>query len=142
MSTTDRTPLQTFLLVLIPFTGVVLLTAIGLLLREYAPGNMGTGFLVGAGLALVAAAVAGLRVVRHPERATTFERGWTQRGDERDDLVLTRALAVLGLLSLPLTVAATLLIGVGVDQLPILLALNLALMATLAISFAVINRRN
>ena len=65
----------------------VLVTA-GLLLREYAPGNMGNGFLGGAGLAVVASAVALWRVVRRPESASTFERGWTQSGDERDDAVL------------------------------------------------------
>lgn len=69
----------------------------GLLLRERGPGNMGDGLLTGAAVGLLAAAVGLWRVARRPERATTFERAWTQTGDERDDAVLTRSLAVLGL---------------------------------------------
>ena len=104
---TDRPSAQqiaTFLLVFGGTLAVVL--TVGLLLREHGPGNMGNGLLLGAALGLVLAAVMGWRLVRRPERVTTFERAWSQTGDERDDAVLTRALAVLGLASFPLTAVA------------------------------------
>ena len=87
--------------------------ATGLLLREHGPGDMGTGFLVGAAVALVGGAVMWWRATRSPARASTFERAWTQTGDERDDAVLTRALAVLGLVALPLTGVAAIAVGLG-----------------------------
>src|SRR5690606_21238266 len=80
---------------------IAVLVSGGLLLREYGPGNMGNGFLVGG---LIAIAVAGLswwRSTIRPHTATTFERAFTLTGDERDDAVLTRALAHLGLWTLP-----------------------------------------
>ena len=55
------------------------------------------GGLIGA---VVVTCVVAWRVSKCPGRATTFERAWTQTGDERDDAVLTRSLAVLGLLAL------------------------------------------
>ena len=119
----------------------VLVTA-GLLLREYAPGNMGNGFLGGAGLAVVASAVALWRVVRRPESASTFERGWTQSGDERDDAVLTRALAVLGLLSLPTTGAAAIAIALGTGTAPTLGILMFVQIGVFVAAFVVINRRS
>ncbi len=119
----------------------VLVTA-GLLLREYAPGNMGNGFLGGAGLAVVASAVALWRVVRRPESASTFERGWTQSGDERDDAVLTRALAVLGLLALPTTGAAAIAIALGTGTAPTLGILMFVQIGVFAAAFVVINRRS
>lgn len=119
----------------------VLVTA-GLLLREYAPGNMGNGFLGGAGLAVVASAVALWRVVRRPERTTTFERGWTQAGDERDDAVLTRSLAVLGLLALPTTGAASMAIAVGAPTVATLGILMFVQIGVFVAAFVVINRRS
>jgi MFS family permease len=119
---------------------VTAVIAIGLLLREHGPGNMGTGFLQGAAVGLVAAGVALWRVGRRPDRATTFERAWTQTGDERDDAVLTRALAVLGLLAFPLAAAAAIAIGLGAGVEMVLALLLLAEVAVGAAAFVVVNR--
>jgi hypothetical protein len=105
MSTDGHTGKEQALVLGVVLAILALVIATGLLLREHAPGNMG-GFLQGAagGLigAVVVTCVVGWRVSKCPGRATTFERAWTQTGDERDDAVLTRSLAVLGLLALPL----------------------------------------
>lgn len=69
--------------------GLVTVTVV--LLREHAPGNMIPGFLVGLGIGIAAALVMAWRVLRRPERATTFERAWTQTGDEREDTQIGRA---------------------------------------------------
>jgi hypothetical protein len=121
---------------------VALLIATGLLLREYAPGNMGVGFLQGGAVGLIGAGVVWWRVSRRPETATTLERAWTQIGDERDDDVLTRALAVLGLLAFPLTGAAAIAVGLGALAEMILVLLLLAELVVGAVAFAVINRRS
>lgn len=142
MSTTRFSPKQRFALIALLMVFIALIVGGGLALRAYAPGNMGNGFLGGAGVAVIAASIAGWRSLRHPQRATTLERGWTQTGDERDDAVLTRALAVLGLLSLPLVGIATLLIGSGVSELPVLVLLNGALIATFAVAYSVVDRRS
>lgn len=102
---------------------------------------MGIGLLQGAGVGLVACAIVGWRITRHPERATTFERAFTQAGDERDDALLTRSLAVLGLAALPLTGVAAIAIGFGADVAMILFFLLMAQFAVGAIAFAVIARR-
>jgi hypothetical protein len=142
MSTDRRTRTQTALALGAALAVLALLVATGLLLREHAPGNMGTGFLVGAGGALVVAGAMAWRVHRRPAGATTFERAWTQRGDERDDAVLTRALAVLGLLALPLTGVAGIAIGVGAAVEVVIALLLFAEVAVGAVAFVVINRRN
>lgn len=107
------------------------LLAVGLLLRAYGPGNIGNGFLVGAGLAIVASAVAGLRLWRSPERTTTAERALLRAGDERDDAVLTRSLALLGILALPLTGVAAIAIALGA---PVDMSLALLLVAQLSVA--------
>ncbi|NEK86533.1 hypothetical protein GCU60_12330 [Blastococcus saxobsidens] len=125
--------------------GVATLTlalVLGLLLVEHGPGNMGKGFLSGAAVGLVGAAVMVWRASAGKGRATTFERAWTQTGDERDDAVLTRALAVLGLLAFPLTGAATVAIGLGATVYMVLTLLLVAQAAVGAVSFVVINRRS
>lgn len=122
-------------------TALVAVIATGLLLREHAPGNMGIGFLQGAAIGLLAVGVGAWRLRRTPERATTFERAWSQTGDERDDAVLTRSLAVLGLLSFPLIGAAVIAIGLGGAAEMVLTLLLLAELAVGAVAFAVNNRR-
>ncbi|MFD3444700.1 hypothetical protein ACFDTO_08895 [Microbacteriaceae bacterium 4G12] len=82
------------------------------------------------------------RLTRRPARATTFERAWTQTGDERDDAVLTRALAVVGLLAIPLTGAATIAIALGASVETVLALLLAAEILVGAVAFAVINRRS
>ncbi|HLS47619.1 MAG TPA: hypothetical protein VK012_03815 [Gemmatimonadales bacterium] len=121
---------------------VSLVVGIGLLLRERGPGNMGTGFLQGAGIAVVAAAIMAWRVSRNPARATTFERAFTQQGDERDDAILTRALAVLGISAVPLTGAAAVAIGLGAEVSMVLFLLLMAQLLVGAVSFAWISRRS
>src|SRR5690606_36983939 len=91
--------------------GVVVLAAGGLLLRAYGPGNMGNGFMAGGLVALIGIAIAGARVIGG--RGSTFERAYTQMGDERDDLVLTRALAVVGICAIPLVAALVVAVAIG-----------------------------
>ncbi len=116
--------------------------ATGLLLRRYGPGNMGTGLLAGAAVGLVAAGFTVWRVSRRPDSASTFERAWTRTGDERDDAVLTRALAVLGVASFPLTAVAAITVGFGAPMPMVLALLLFAEIGVGAIAFAVVNRRS
>jgi hypothetical protein len=142
MSTDGRTGTRPALVLAAVGAAVALLIAVGLLLREYGPGNMGEGVLGGAAVALVGSAVMWWRAVRRPGSATTIERAWTQTGDERDDAVLTRALAVLGLVGFPLTGAAAIAIGLGA-AVPMVLTLLLAAQVLVgAVAFAVIDRRS
>ncbi|WP_324651024.1 hypothetical protein [Georgenia sp. H159] len=142
MPVTELTTRQKALVAGLCLLAVAALVSVGLLLREHAPGNMGNGFLAGGGIALVGFAVMAWRTARRPEQTTTFERGWTQSGDERDDAVLTRSLAVLGLLALPLTGVAGIAVALGVDTSAALAVLLLAEIGALAVAFAVINRRS
>ncbi len=142
MSTTETTTRRKGLTLLFMAVGLTAVIGVGLLLQKYAPGNMGTGFLSGAGVAIVAALIMGWRVTHASTEATTFERAWTSHGDERDDAVLTRALAVLGLLSLPLTGAAAVAIGLGADVEMVLFFLLAAELLTGVIAFAVTARKN
>lgn len=121
---------------------LTVLVVVGLLLSEYGPGNMGEGFLVGAAVALVAAAVAIWRVRRNPDSAGTFERAWVRAGDERDDAVLTQALAVLGLVAVPLTGVAAIAIGLGAAVEVTLALLLLSQVLVGAATFWVVNRRS
>ncbi|MCK0111874.1 hypothetical protein MWU75_06950 [Ornithinimicrobium sp. F0845] len=142
MSTTEMTGRQkaaVLLLMMVVLGGVILL---GLVLREHGPGNMGTGFLQGAAVGVVGVAVMAWRVTRHPDRATTFERAFTQQGDERDDAVLTRALAVLGLAAFPLTGAAAIAIALGLDVAMVLALLLIAELLVGVIAYAVQSRRH
>lgn len=141
MSTRELTLRHKALVGLLVMVLLVFVIGVGLLLQEHGPGNMGTGFLQGAGLALVACAVMLVRVVRAPQRATTFERAFTQRGDERDDALLTQALAVLGLAALPLTGVAAIAVGLGAEVSMTIFLLLLAQLAVGAVAYAVLARR-
>ena len=124
---------------------VILVAAVvttGLLLREHGPGNMGVGLISGGAVGLVVAGAGLWRASRRPDSATTFERAWSQTGDERDDAVLTRALAVLGLLAFPLTAVAAIAIGFGATVMMVLFWLLMAQVAVGAVAFAVINHRS
>src|SRR5690349_19104938 len=59
---------------------VALVVTVGLLLREHAPGNMGVGFLQGAAVGLLVFLLMVWRLSKRPDRATTFERAWSQTG--------------------------------------------------------------
>ncbi len=139
---TDRFTGKQLALFLLIFGGTLaVVLTVGLLLREHGPGNMGTGMLQGAAAGLVLVAIMAVRLVRHPDRVTTFERAWTQTGDERDDAVLTRALAVLGLASFPLTATAAISIAFGASVEMCLALLLFAEIGVGALAFAVIARR-
>ena len=139
----DRPSAKQIATFLLTFGGTLAgVLTLGLLLREHGPGNMGNGLLQGAALGLVLAAVMGWRLVRRPERVTTFERAWSQTGDERDDAVLTRALAVLGLASFPLTAAAAIAIAFGASVEMCLALLLFAEVGVGALAFFVIARRS
>ena len=142
MSTTEMTGRQKAIALLVMMVGLGAVVVVGLLLREHGPGNMGTGFLWGAAIGVLGVAVVAWRVTRSPNRASSFERAFTQQGDERDDAVLTRALAVLGLLAFPLTGAAAVAIGLGA-YVPMVLALLLfAQLLVGAVAFVLISRRS
>jgi hypothetical protein len=140
MSTNDLTAKHKARIVAVVFVVLALVIATGLLLREQGPGSMGTGFLWGAALALVGACLSLWRVSTNPNDATTLERAWTQAGDERDDAVLTRALAILGLVAVPLTGAAAIAIGLGAHVAMVLALLLFGELAVGALAFAIINR--
>jgi hypothetical protein len=142
MSTESRSRISPLLGAVIGLAVLALLVAVGLLLREHGPGNMGNGFLQGAAVGLVGVGVMFWRLAKHPGSTTTFERAWSQTGDERDDMVLTRALAVLGLLAFPLTGAAGIAMALGAEVEMIVALLLFAEVAVGAIAFAVINRRS
>lgn len=142
MSTDGRTHTPTPLIVGGALAVLALVIATGLLLREHAPGNMGSGFLVGAAVAMLGGAVMWWRATRSPDRASTFERAWTQTGDERDDAMLTHALAVLGLLAVPLTGVAAIAIGLGATVEMVLALLLAAEVAAGALAFLVVARRS
>ena len=142
MSTDRPSPKQVAAFLLIFGGTLAVVLTVGLLLREHGPGNMGNGLLQGAAFGLVLAGVMGWRLVRRPERVTTFERAWSQTGDERDDAVLTRALAVLGLASFPLTAVAAISIAFGASVEMCLALLLFAEVGVGALAFAVIDRRS
>lgn len=142
MSTTEMTGRQKAIALLVMMVALGAIIVVGLLLREHGPGNMGTGFLQGAAVGIVGVAIVAWRVTRNPDRATTFERAFTQQGDERDDAVLTHALAVLGLGAIPLTGVAAVAIGLGADVAMILAMLLLAQVLVAAVAWAVIVRRS
>ncbi len=141
MSTTDLTPRQKVAALTIVMGTLAVIIGVGLLLREHGPGNMGTGFLQGAAAGLVAALVMAWRAGRHRDGATTFERAFTQQGDERDDAVLTRAFAVLGLLTFPVSAAAVVAIGLGAHVPMVLFFLLIAQVLVFGLAFASYARR-
>lgn len=142
MSTDAMTSTQKIRMTVLMVVGMTVLIVTGLLLQRYGPGNMGLGMLAGGAVGLAAAGVAVWRVARRPGSATTFERAWTQTGDERDSAVLTRSLAVLGLAAFPLTAVAAVAIGFGALVEMMLALLLFAEIAVGAVAFVVINRRS
>jgi hypothetical protein len=142
MSSTDRDSTRLRLTRLAVLGGgLVLVVAGGLVLRQHGPGNMGNGFIGGGVLAVLLAGLAVWHSTTRPASASTFERAFTQNGDERDDAVLTRALAVLGLCAVPVTGIAAVSIGLGADESMVLALLLIAQLTIGAVAFVVINRR-
>jgi drug/metabolite transporter (DMT)-like permease len=121
--------------------GIAVIVPGWLYLREHAPGNMGNGFLVGGLVALAAFGVTLWRSARHPDRTTIAERAWTSQGDERDDAVLTSALAVVGVTALPLTGAAAIALALGRDTAMIMALLLIAELLVGVVAFTVQARR-
>lgn len=142
MWTSELTARQKTATLLGVMTLLAVIVGVGLLLQEYGPGNMGTGFLQGGAVGLVIFGVIIWRVSRNPEKASTFERAFTSSGDERDDALLTRALAVVGLAAFPLTGVATVAIGLGAEVPMILFFLLVAQLAVGAVAYVVISRRS
>jgi hypothetical protein len=142
MSRIEQTPTrQRNALVFGLAVGITLVVVGGLLLREHAPGNMGNGFLIGGLIAVVGLAAAAWRSLTRPATATTFERAFTQTGDERDDSVLTSALAVLGISTVPLTGIAAIVIALGLDPVMVMALLLFTQIGIAAAAFVIINRR-
>ncbi|MBW8172030.1 hypothetical protein K0651_03085 [Ornithinimicrobium sp. Arc0846-15] len=141
MSTTKYTARRKVLVVLFLMVITILILGIGLLLQARGPGNMGTGFLQGAGVGLLASLVVLWRITRHPERATTFERAFSQTGDEREDALLTHAFAALGLVAIPLTGVAAVAIGLGAEVPMVLFFLLVAQVMVFAVAFVLNARR-
>ena len=122
--------------------GLVVVVAGGILLREHGPGSMGNGFLAGGLLAVAGADLAAWRAATRPASASTFERSFTQSGDERDDLVLTHALATLGICSLPSTGLAAVAISLGAGASMVMAVLLFAQLGIGAAAFAFANHRH
>lgn len=142
MSTNTYTSKQKAAVLGLVVAGLPGLIVTGLLLQEYGPGNMGAGLLVGGAVGVVAALIGLWRITKTPSQASTFERAWTQTGDERDNAVLTRSLAVLGLVAFPLTAIAAIAVGFGAAVEMVLSLLLLAQALVGAVAFAVINRKS
>ncbi len=120
-------------------------TAVGvpltLVLRDHGPGDMWVGFAGGAALALAGLAFAAWRAGR-PDRSTPADRAFLRVGDERDDAILTRAAAVVGVAALPLTALATVALAVGATMLAVMGALLVTEVAILVGTFAVVSHRS
>lgn len=142
MSKTEQRP-QLWRTVIVACLGLgfIIVLVGGLVLREHGPGNMGNGFIVGGMISLLLATFAVWRSATRPGSAGTFERAFTQSGDERDDTVLTHALAVLGLCALPLTGVAAYAIALGAEPAIVLALLMVAQLAIGTVSFVTVNRR-
>jgi hypothetical protein len=136
--TTDRTaqaPSTLLRLTATALATLTLLTTLGTLLRRYGPGNMWLGFLVGAGITVLAGGIAVWRAWKRPESATSAERTVAQRADERDRAIQQRAFAVAGAITIPLTALAAIAIAVGVDTAPVLAILLWSQLVILALAY-------
>ncbi|GHG50111.1 hypothetical protein GCM10011331_12440 [Flavimobilis marinus] len=117
--------------------------ALFLALNGRSPGNMAGGALAGGATVLVAVAIGRWRAVRRADKAGSTARWLGAVPDERDDDVLTRALAVVGYVAVMASCLAVVLVAAtSWNPLAIVGALPALLLGTLVISFAVINRRS
>jgi hypothetical protein len=123
-------------------TGLVVLLSGGIILRAHGPGRMWLGFITVGIVSLLAFGIAAWRVSRRPGAGTTAERAFAAGGgDERDRTVLQAALAITGLVSLPLTGIATFAIAIGADDAATLAILLWLQLAVLIAAFTACNRR-
>ncbi|SDD62190.1 hypothetical protein SAMN05216410_3585 [Sanguibacter gelidistatuariae] len=121
--------------------GIAVLVPLVVLLVNKAPGNMGAGAAFGGGFVLIAFTIAAWRTARRPDKTTTFERSVTGSADERDRLVATKAAAVLGVASLPITGIATSAVAMGAPATATLGITLYTLLAIAVVSFIVVSRR-
>jgi len=133
--TTDRTPITPLHVTATTLATITVLTTAATLLRRYAPGDMWLGFLVGAGITVLAGGIAVWRAWKRPESATSAERTVAQRADERDRAIQQRAFAVAGAITIPLTALAAIAIAVGVDTAPVLAILLWSQLVILALAY-------
>lgn len=142
MSTPNRTIAKLAIAIALGLTVLSGILVVGLILQKHGPGNMGNGFLVGAGIGVLGSLGAGWRALRRPQSATTLDRAWTSTGDERDNVILTRALATVGF-SAPLVAATvTIALALGAPLIPVLAILNFTFIGIFILAFTVINTRN
>lgn len=143
MSTEPRPATSTAIWSLSILAGAVAVIAVFLALNGRSPGNMAGGALAGGATVLVAAAVGRWRAVRRADKAGSTARWLGAVPDERDDDVLTRALAVVGYVAVMASCLAVVLVAAtSWEPLAIVGALPALLLVTLVVSFAVINRRS
>lgn len=136
---TDRFPLVVAAIVC---CGLAVLVPVAALLHAHGPGRMWLGFVGGGVASLLLGVGAAWRAYRDPLGASVATRAWMHRGDERDDRVLTRSLAVLGLTAMPLTAVATVVVAIGVDAVATLSVLVWTELMILVATFVVVNRRS
>jgi len=142
MSTTDRSAKHLTIAIAIILFAIALIITVGMFLHIYGPGRMGIGFLTGGGVAILGVAVAAWRLQRRPGSTTPLERAWLRSGDERDDQILTRSLAVVGFSAILLTGAAGIALALGAPVAPVAAMLNFSLIGIFLIAFAVHARRS
>lgn len=143
MTRRDRTPTQqrnAWLLGLL--SGAVALVALSAVLAERAPDDTAAGALAGGLAVLLLACVARWRTVRRGRTASTAARIGGGVLDERDDHVLTRTLAVVGYVAVLASGIASAAVSVGADAATVVKALPFVLLATLGITFVVVDRRS
>ncbi len=131
----ESAPLRRAQVVLGLAVGAAVVITLGLLLREQGPGNMGNGMLAGGALGLLGFGLAAWRVWYRPDRASSLDRSIIGSGDERDDAILTRALAVAGVTALPLTGLAVVAIALSISTDAVLAVLIFAQAAVLVAAY-------
>lgn len=97
------------------FVGAIVAATLGLLLKQHGPGNMGNGMLIGGAIAIVGIALAAWRAHRMPDRASPMDRHFSGTADERDNAILTSALAAVGVTTVPLTGLAAIALALGLQ---------------------------
>jgi hypothetical protein len=140
MSTTDQSH-RRVQLALGMAAGLVIVVTLGLVLRRWGTGNMGDGVLQGGLVTLALFALAAWRTARRPDRTLTAERALTGTGDERDDAVMTRSAALVGVVAMPLTAIAAVALALGAPTDMVIALLLWTQLAIAVTSFAVISRR-
>ena len=141
MSTTDRLPPPHVSRGVPPIAVLFSLTVVltgWMLIRPHNP-SLAKGFLIG-GIAAVAVLV--IILVRGRAKAGhSLTRSVAGAADERDQAVLTAALAVAGVTSIPLMSAAVVALGVGAPVAPVAGLMIWSQLLTLVIAYAVNSRR-